>query len=69
MSNWISVLERLPETEKDVVCYISGGWSLTGTVMGRYQSGWYYPSSSMHSSEILQNVTHWMLLEPPNTNT
>ena len=68
MSNWISVKERLPEADDDVVCYVFGEWSITGLVMGRYENGWYYPSSSMHSSEVLRNVTHWMLLDPPDTN-
>lgn len=68
---WISVKDRLPDTGDDCMCCVnqdhphSNDFATRQT--GRYENGWYYPSTSMHSSQMLQHVTHWQPLpEPPS---
>lgn len=68
MSEWISVEDRLPENGDDVLCAIDNAWGNT-KVTGRYDGGWYYPSTSLFSSSMLQGVTHWMPLPKPPCNT
>ena len=62
MSEWISVKDRLPEGNKNVLvcCYKNAvGYRIDITFycdQSEYGSGWYLPA----------NITHWMPLpEPP----
>ena len=61
-NKWISVEERLPEKDKDVLCYSNknGGHLFFG--YRGYISGEWMEGGSLH----IGDVTHWMPLpEPP----
>ena len=55
MSDWISVKDRLPENEDEVLIY-----------MGHYEVGWYSREVWRGVDEWRLEPTHWMPLpEPP----
>ncbi len=60
MSKWISVKDRLPEENRNVIIY--GG-------LGRYSDGLWYSMTGEDSNRLIQwEVTHWQPLplpEPP----
>lgn len=75
---WISVADRLPEENKNVLLFSKE----TGNVIGKYNNGAFFTEMSIRSNgnkelgtyiefsyNILNlNVTHWMPLpEPPQT--
>lgn len=68
MSEWISCEDRLPEPEKDVLCFCTYGSSIGMTVAGRFyvddlEMRW---MSFETEDDTKYHVTHWMHLpEPP----
>lgn len=75
---WISVADRLPEKNKNVLLFSKE----TSTVIGKYLNGLFFTETSIRSNGnkelgtyvefsykvVNLNVTHWMPLpEPPQT--
>jgi hypothetical protein len=57
---WISVKDRLPEEEKEVLCYLGNALGKGIVVAFRRHGDWYFDGWKCPT------VTHWMLLpEPP----
>lgn len=68
MSNWISVDERLPEENEEVLAW--DGESIEKAHLQRYLGG--YNDNTLrwtyYDCMIWENVTHWMPLpEPPES--
>ena len=76
MDNWISVKDRLPECEKEVLIVTDNGIITTAMYedgkMSTDDSAWnwweyrYYNSDDVYNNCVDDKVTHWMPLpEPP----
>lgn len=67
MSEWISVNERMPEPDKDVLlCFGLGDFRMA--VGGKYEldEGWYSITDAEYYTDCDTTPTHWMPLpEPP----
>lgn len=60
MAEWISVKDRLPEEEKEVLCYLGNALGKGLIVAFRRHGDWYFDGWKCPT------VTHWMPLpEPP----
>jgi hypothetical protein len=61
MINWISVKDRLPENECDILIWTPyGHWNATG--------GHYKPDRKAfyeHDSVLIEDVTHWAEINEP----
>jgi hypothetical protein len=71
MSDWISVCDKLPEENQEVMMSYNNLVS-----QGRYKNNkFYYPSSCAHiegycNCEDQEGITHWMELpKPPESET
>lgn len=63
-NKWISVKDRLPKNEQDVLAYLNDGEETRIAPCNYYNGVWF--DSVMNCVVVLQNVTHWMPLpEPP----
>ncbi len=63
--NWISVDERLPENEDDVLVFVDYGGVQTKIEQAYYfEKDWYW----LNDSYIVYKVTHWMPLPKPPIN-
>lgn len=74
MLDWISVGERLPDTDGDYIVYAQdegslpneGIWYENIVVIAYYRSGEWFWYDGIDEYEINEIVTHWMPLpEPP----
>ncbi len=73
MDEWISVENRLPERQQNILAYGERSLIWSGTRLGTYQvefsqddDGDYWISGG---NRTLKNVTHWMPLpDPPEDN-
>lgn len=64
VNGWISVKDRLPDNEQDVLAYLDCGEE-TRIAPCNYVNGVWF-DCTMNCVVILQHVTHWMPLpEPP----
>ncbi len=67
MSEWISVEERLPENEKEMVLVTDGKTVITGFRNWMYRSGsdnrLFVPAKKMGDGSM--KVTHWMHMPDP----
>lgn len=61
MSEWISVEDRLPERDSEVICRSNKEGNRIFIGYLGYRSGAWMEDGSMHIGE----VTHWMPLPPP----
>ena len=60
LAKWISVKDRLPEEEKEVLCYLGNALGKGIVVAFRRHGDWYFDGWKCPT------VTHWMPLpEPP----
>ena len=63
-TNWISVKDRLPDNEQDVLAYLNDGEE-TRIAPCNYTNGVWF-DCVMNCVVVLRHVTHWMPLpEPP----
>lgn len=58
-SRWISVKERLPEEEIEVLCFGFTGSMMVGAIWAENEKDGYYAEST---DGMLDNVTHWQPL-------
>ena len=66
MSEWISVNERMPEPDKDVLlCFGLGDFRMA--VGGKYEldEGWYSITDAEYYTDCDTTPTHWMPLPDP----
>lgn len=67
MSEWISVKDRFPNQDDDVLgCYFEVDMNIVGFFIYDTNKFYHYPYDES-DNHISEKVTHWMLLpEPPN---
>lgn len=63
VGGWISVKDRLPEDDDDVLAYLNDGTE-TRIAACNYSNGVWY-DCVMNCIVVINNVTHWMLLPKP----
>ena len=62
-SGWISVEDRLPATETDVLAFLNDGIETRIAACNFARGVWY--DCVMNCTVVMQHVTHWMPLPKP----
>lgn len=67
MSEWISVEDRLPEFDIEVLCFMKSYDGITGSAVLSHcnESDEVWKINGCPFNEMVWDVTHWMPLPPP----